>query len=114
MRTSPLEKSLPVKRNDNLKDYGESGIDNNLGRKKNGKRRLRKRKKLFILNLIQIMMWKCNQRMLMTEKQYTTMNLVVKTRAESKPTQKTFRELKMTMKNQGKMIKMIRPLSPRK
>ena len=37
MRTSPLEKSLPINRNDDLKDYGESGIDNNLGREKEWK-----------------------------------------------------------------------------
>ena len=28
-KTSPLEKSVSVNSNDNLKDYGESGIDNN-------------------------------------------------------------------------------------
>ena len=59
-RTSPLEKSLPVNRNEDLKDYGESGVDNNPGREKNGKRRLRKRKKIYILNSIQMMMWKGN------------------------------------------------------
>ena len=30
-KTSPLEKSLPINCIDNLKDYGESGIDNNPG-----------------------------------------------------------------------------------
>ena len=34
VKSSPLEKSLPVNRNDDSKDYGESGIDNNLGREK--------------------------------------------------------------------------------
>ena len=38
-RTSPLENSLPINCNDNLKDYGEFGIDNNPGRGKKGKRR---------------------------------------------------------------------------
>ena len=33
-RTSPLEKSFPVNPNDDLKDYGESGIGNNQGRGK--------------------------------------------------------------------------------
>ena len=44
VRTSPVEKSLPVNRNDNLKDYGESGIDDNPGRDKEWKRRLRTQK----------------------------------------------------------------------
>ena len=34
VKTSPLEKSLPIHCNDDLKDYGESGIDNNPGREK--------------------------------------------------------------------------------
>ena len=34
VKTSPLEKSVSVNSNDNLKDYGESGIDNNLARDK--------------------------------------------------------------------------------
>ena len=33
-RTSPLEKSISVNSNDNLKAYGESGIDDKLGRDK--------------------------------------------------------------------------------
>ena len=33
-KTSPLEKSLPINHNDDLKDYGESGIDNDPGRRK--------------------------------------------------------------------------------
>ena len=92
-KTSPLEKSLPVSHNDDLKDYGESGIDNNLGREKEWKKKAKKMKKLYILNSIQMMMWKCNRRMLMTEKQngmferkrkwFTTMNLVVKMKVES-------------------------------
>ena len=48
------------------------------------------------------------------KKQYTIMTLVAKTRAESKLTRKKLRKPKMTMKNQGKMMKMIRLLSPRK
>ena len=34
VKTSPLEKSPPVNHNDDLKDYRESGIDNNPGRRK--------------------------------------------------------------------------------
>ena len=33
-RTSPLEKSFPVNPNDDLKDYGEPGIENNQDRGK--------------------------------------------------------------------------------
>ena len=97
-KSSPLEKSLPVNHSDDLKDYGESGIDNNLGREKEWKKKAKKTKKLYIWNSIWMMTWKNNRRMLMMEKQngkfelkrkqYTIMNLVVKTRAESKPTQK--------------------------
>ena len=46
MKTSPLEKSLPVNCNDNLKDYGESGIDNNLGRRKEWKKKVKKTKEV--------------------------------------------------------------------
>ena len=59
-RTSPLEKCLLVNRNEDLKDYRESGVDNNPGREKSGKRRRRERKKIYILNSIQMMMWKGN------------------------------------------------------
>ena len=44
VKTSPLVKSLPVKRNDIFKDYGESGIDNNPEGIKNKKRRPRTQK----------------------------------------------------------------------
>ena len=46
MKSSPLEKSLPVNHNDNLKDYGESGIDNNPGREKEWKKKTKKTKKV--------------------------------------------------------------------
>ena len=46
MRTSPLEKSLPINHNDDLKDYGESGIDNNLGREKECKKKAKKMKEV--------------------------------------------------------------------
>ena len=59
-RTSPLEKSLPINHNDDIKDYGESGIDNNPGREKEWKKKAKKMKKLYIWNLIQMMMWKNN------------------------------------------------------
>ena len=45
-RTSPLEKSLPVNHNDNLKDYGKSGIDNDMGREKEWKKKAKKMKKV--------------------------------------------------------------------
>ena len=59
-KTSPVEKSPPVSHNDDLKDYGESGIDNNQGRRKEWKKMAKKTKKLYILNSIRMMMWKCN------------------------------------------------------
>ena len=39
VKTSLLEKSIPVNCNDNLKVYGEFGIDNNLGRDKEQKKK---------------------------------------------------------------------------
>ena len=45
-KTSPLEKSLPVNCNDDFKDYGESGIDNNPGREKEWKKRVKKMKEV--------------------------------------------------------------------
>ena len=39
VKTSPLEKSPPINHNDDLKDYGESGIDNNQGRRKEWKKK---------------------------------------------------------------------------
>ena len=46
MRTSPSEKSLPINYNDDLKDYGESGIDNNPGREKEWKKKAKKTKEV--------------------------------------------------------------------
>ena len=68
-RTGPLEKSLPINRNDNIKDYGESGIDNNPRRDKEWKKKTKDMKKLYIWNSIQMMTWKNNQGMLMMEMQ---------------------------------------------
>ena len=45
-RTSPLEKSLPINPNDDLKDYGESGIENNQGREKEWKKKAKKMKEV--------------------------------------------------------------------
>ena len=45
-KTSPLEKSILVNCNDNLKDYGESGIDNNPGRDKEFKMKTKNTKKV--------------------------------------------------------------------
>ena len=46
VRTSSLEKSLPVNHNDDLKDYRESGIDNNPGREKEWKKKAKKTKEV--------------------------------------------------------------------
>ena len=45
-RTSPSEKSLPINSNDNLKDYAESGIENNQGREKELKKKAKKSKEV--------------------------------------------------------------------
>ena len=46
VKTSPLEKSLPINRNDNLKNHRESGIDNNQGRRKEWKKKAKKMKEV--------------------------------------------------------------------
>ena len=45
-RTSPLEKTLPINHNDDLKDYRESGIDNNPGWDKEQKKKTKNMKKV--------------------------------------------------------------------
>ena len=45
-KTSPLEKSISVDSNGNLKAYGESGIDDNLGRDKERKKKTKNTKKV--------------------------------------------------------------------
>ena len=45
-KTSHLEKSVSVNSNDNLKYYGESGIDNNPGRNKEWKKKIKNTKKV--------------------------------------------------------------------
>ena len=46
LETRPLEKSLPVNHIDNLKEYGESGIDNKPGRDKEWKKKTKNMKKV--------------------------------------------------------------------
>ena len=46
MRTRPLEKSCPINHNDNLKDYRESGIENNQEREKEWKKKAKKMKEV--------------------------------------------------------------------
>ena len=59
-RTSPLGKSLSINPSDNLEDYGESGKENNQRREREWKKKAKKRRKLYILNLIFMMTWRCN------------------------------------------------------
>ena len=46
VRTRPLEKSCPINPNDDLNDYGESGIENNQERKKEWKKVAKKMKEV--------------------------------------------------------------------
>ena len=46
VKTSPLEKSNSVNNNDNLKAYGESGIDGNPGRNKEWKKKIKNMKNI--------------------------------------------------------------------
>ena len=45
-KTSPLEKSISINRNNNFKDYGEFGIDNNPGRDKEWKKKTKNTQKV--------------------------------------------------------------------
>ena len=42
VKTRPLEKSCPINPNDDLRDYGESGIENNQEREKEWKKKAKK------------------------------------------------------------------------
>ena len=46
VRTRPLEKSCPINPNDDLKDYGESGIENNQERGKEWKKKAKEMKEV--------------------------------------------------------------------
>ena len=46
VKTSPLEKSVSINSNDNLKAFGESGIDDNHGRDKEQKKKTKNTKKV--------------------------------------------------------------------
>ena len=59
-KISPLEKFIFINSNDNLKDYGESGRDNNPGRDKEWKKKDKNTKKLYIWNSIWMSTWKNN------------------------------------------------------
>ena len=97
-KCSPLEKSNPVTSNDNLNAYRESDRDNNLEKGKNVKRIPGVCRKLYIWNSKWMMTWQNNRRTLMMRRwkgkseskkgQYIIMNLVVKKKKESMPTQK--------------------------
>ena len=103
VRTSPLEKSIPVNHNDNLKDYGESGIDNNPGRDKEWEKKTKNTKKVRHLE------FDTDDDM---EEQPKDAN---DGKAEGKvQVKKKLRKPKMTTKIQVKMMKKIRLLSPRK
>ena len=118
VKTSPLEKYLPVKRNDILKDYGESGIDNNPEGIKN-----KKHKKIIHMEFntdddVEEQLKNANdgkaEGKVQVKKKtvhYCEFSSEDKSRKQADPKQKI---PKMTTKNQGKMMKMIRLLSPRK
>ena len=81
--------------NDNLKDYGESGIENNLEKEKEWKKKAKKIKEVIHIEFNMDDDDKSKRRMLKTEiqkgkfgqkrKQYSNMNLVVRMRVENKP-----------------------------
>ena len=60
LKTSPSEKSISINSNDNLKAYGESGIDENPERDKERKKETKNMEKLYIWNSIQMMTRKNN------------------------------------------------------
>ena len=94
MRTRPLEKSCPINPNDDLKDYRESGIENNQERENEWKKKAKKMKEIIHIEFdmdddekVQTRNTKDRNtegKVQIKRKLYTIMNLVAKTRAESK------------------------------
>ena len=123
-RTSPLEKSLPVNRNDDIKDYGESGIDNNPGRERDWKKKMKKTKKVIHMEFdtdddVEVQPKNANDgkaegKVRVKKKTVHYYEFSSEDESGKQADPKKLRKPKMTTKNKGKMMKMIRLLSPRK
>ena len=124
MKTSPLEKSISISNNDNLKDYGDSGIDNNLGREKEWKKKTKNTKKVIHMEFdmdddVEEQPKNANdvkaEGKVQVKKQ--TVHYYEFSSEDERGEQanlKKMRKPKMTMKIHVKMMKKIRLLSPRK
>ena len=124
VKTSPLEKSSPVNRNDNLKDYGEPDVDNNLGRRKEWKKKANKMKEVIYIEFntdydMEVQPKNANdgngeEKVRVKKKMvhYFEFSSEDESRKQADPNK--FRKAKMTTKNQEKMMNLTRLLSPRK
>ena len=124
MKTSPLEKSISVNSYDNLKAYGESGIDDNPGRDKEWKKKTKNMKKVIHME------FDMDDDMEEQPKNTNDAKVEGKVRVRKKTVHyyefssedeegehsnpKKLRKPKMTTKIHVKMMKKIRLLSPRK
>ena len=110
VKTSPLEKSLPINCNDDLKDYGESGIENNLGRRKEWKKKAKKTKEFIHIEFdtdddVEVQLKDANDgnaegkvRVMMKAVHYYEFSSEDESGKQADP--KKLRKPKMTMKNQ--------------
>ena len=124
MRTSPLEKALPINPNDDLKDYRESGIENNPGREKEWKKKAKKTKEVIHIEFdmdddVEVQLKNANDRkaegkVQVKKKMVHYYEFSSKDKSGKQAEPKKLRKPKMTTENKGKMMKMIRLLSPRK
>ena len=123
-RTSPLEKSLPINHNDDLKDYGESGIVNNPGTDKERKKTTKSMKKVLHMEFDtdddmeekpnNANDGKAEGKVRVKKNMVHYYEFSSEDESRKQADLKKLSKPKMTMKNHEKMMKMIRLLSSRK
>ena len=124
MRTRPLEKSCPINPNDDLKDYGESGIENNQEREKEWKKKAKKMKEVIHIEFdmdddekVQMKNAKDGNTEGKVQIKKKTIHYYEFSSDNGSGKQAKLKKLKkpkMIMKFQGKMMNLTRLLSPRK
>ena len=123
-KTSPLDKAISINSNDNLKDYGESGIDNNPGRDKEQKKKIKNTKKVIHMefdmdddteeqpkNANDV---KVEGKVRVKKKMVHYYEFSSEDKEGEQANPKKLRKPKMTTKIYVKMMKKIKLLSPRK
>ena len=122
-KTSPLEKSISVNSNDNLKDYGESGKDSNLGRDTEWEKKIKNKKEVIHMefdtdddveeqpkNVIDV---KVEGKVRVEKKMVHYYEFSSEDKEGEHANPKKLRKPKLTMKIHVKMMKKIRPCHQR-